>query len=191
MSVEYAVEPRCIAGAVVAVHRSGEHSFSKLRVDGVTLIAGMGVDGDAHHGARVQHRSRVKIDPDQPNLRQVHLIHRELFDQLESLGYSVRPGDLGENITTEGIDLLSFPIGTVLRFGSEALIALTGLRNPCKQIDDFKSGLLANVVDRTASGELVRKAGVMGVVVQSGAVHSSDEIRVSLPPRPHTPLVPV
>lgn len=191
MSLEDPAEPRRAAGAVVAVHRSDGHSFSKGTTSVVTLVAGLGVDGDAHCGARVQHRSRVKVNPDQPNLRQVHLIHQELFDELESAGHHVEPGDLGENITTEGVDLLSLPIGTVLRLGREALVVLTGLRNPCKQIDNFQPGLLSEVLDRTESGELVRKAGVMAVVVRSGDVHPADEIHVALPPRPHAALVPV
>lgn len=191
VSDENAVESTGVRGSVVAVHRSGDHSFSKARTDVVTLVAGMGVQGDAHYGARVKHRGRVKSDPEQPNLRQVHLMHRELFDELALAGFRVRPGELGENITTEGIDLLNLPVGAVLRLGREALIVITGLRNPCKQIDNFQSGLLTEVIDKTESGELVRKAGVMAVVVQSGDVRSSDQVHVSLPPPPHGTLVPV
>lgn len=185
------VEPAGVVGSVVAVHRSRDHSFSKARTDVVTLVAGMGVEGDAHYGARVKHRGRVKTDPEQPNLRQVHLMHRELFDDLALVGFLVGPGDLGENITTEGIDLLELPVGAALRLGSEALIVITGLRNPCKQIDDFQLGLMTEVVDKTDSGELVRKAGVMAVVVQSGDVRSSDQIHVSFPPPPLRALHPV
>ena len=176
------------AGGVVAVHRSGEHSFSKATEQMITLRAGMGVEGDAHFGARVKHRSRVRIDPEQPNLRQVHLLHRELFDQVAAAGFSVSPGDLGENITSEGLDLLALPVGTTLRIGREAIVVLTGLRNPCQQINDFKPGLLNEVRERTDHGEIVRKAGVMGVIVQSGSVAPGDEIRVALPPEPHSPL---
>ena len=175
-------------GVVVAVHRSGNHSFSKHEVDAITLVAGMGVAGDAHCGATVKHRSRVKADPGQPNLRQVHLMHRELFDQLAAAGFSVAPGDLGENVTTEGLDLLRLPVGTSLRLGNEALVILTGLRNPCGQIDAFQRGLLKEVVERTTAGEVIRKAGVMGVVARSGDVRPGDEILVSLPPAPHRNL---
>ena len=148
----------------------------------------MGVAGDAHYGAVVKHRSRVKADPGQPNLRQVHLMHREFFDHLAGAGFSVATGDLGENVTTQGLDLLRLPVGTSLRLGNEALVVLTGLRNPCGQIDAFQRGLLKEVVERTTAGEVIRKAGVMGVVAQSGDVRPGDEIRVALPPIPHRGL---
>lgn len=186
-------EDRCAAalrGTVVSVHRSGEHHFSKPAVGNITLVAGMGVEGDAHFGPRVQHRSRVAKDPEQPNLRQVHLLHRELFEQVAHAGYSVEPGDLGENITTAGLDLLALPVGSTLRIG-EALVVLTGLRNPCRQIDDFRRGLLHEVLDRTDDGRILRKSGVMGVVVRSGTVRAGDAVRVALPPPPHHPLSPV
>ena len=179
------------SGVVVAVHRSRDHTFSKPSVSSVLLIAGLGVEGDAHAGALVKHRSRVRADPDQPNVRQVHLLHAELFDELTAIGYQVSPGDLGENITTEGIDLLGLPAGAMLRLGQDALVAVTGLRNPCKQIDGFSSGLLENVLSRGPSGEVVRKAGVMGVVVRSGNVSSGDPVRIALPPEPHNSLEPV
>ena len=176
---------------VVAVHRSGEHSFSKPDQRSVRLVAGMGVEGDAHFGARVQHRSRVRVDPDQPNLRQVHLLPAELLDALAANGFVVAPGALGENVTTEGLDLVALPVATVLRLGRDALIAVTGLRNPCRQIDGLTSGLLGQVRRRSDDGEVVRRAGVMAVVVRSGVVRPGDEIGVSLPPLPHDPLAPV
>jgi hypothetical protein len=175
-------------GTVVAVHRSGDHAFTKASEPSIRLVAGMGVEGDAHFGARVKHRSRVRADPEQPNLRQVHLLHRELFDEVGKSGFSVGPGGLGENITTEGLQLLRLPVGTVLRVGNDALIALTGLRNPCQQINGFASGLLDKLQERSDSGEIIRKAGVMGIVVRSGEVLPADEIRVSLPPEPHNEL---
>ena len=159
------------------LHRSASHSFSKYEHDALVLVAGLGVEGDAHFGATVKHRSRVKADPLQPNLRQVHLMQTELLDELRTAGFSVGSGDLGENITTAGVDLLALPVGTVLRIGDRALVALTGLRNPCSQINDFQSGLLKEVVDRDADGRIVRKAGVMGVVVLGGTVERGDADR--------------
>jgi MOSC domain-containing protein YiiM len=155
------------------------------------LVAGLGVEGDAHLGRTVQHRSRVARDPTQPNLRQVHLIHGELHDELRALGFEVGPGDLGENVTTRGVDLLGLPAGTRLRLGDEAVVEVTGLRNPCAQLDRFQDGLLAAVLDRDGDGELVRKAGVMGVVVTGGAVRPGDPIAVEVPPPPRAALRPV
>lgn len=180
-----------LAGRVIAVHRGSGHSFSKPTADAIALTAGMGVEGDAHFGARVKHRGRVKVDPDKPNLRQVHLIQSELFDELRVADHLVEPGDLGENITTKGIDLLRLPVGSILRLGEDALIALTGLRNPCNQIDRFQPGLLSQVRAKGPAGEVVRKTGVMAVVIRSGQVHPADQVVVSLPPRPHVPLEPV
>jgi MOSC domain-containing protein YiiM len=179
-------EPR-----VVAVHRSRSHSFSKHAEDAIVLVAGLGVQGDAHAGTTVQHRSRVRRDPTQPNLRQVHLIHAELFAELMARGFAVWPGELGENITTRGLDLLALPKGTRLLLGQQAVVELTGLRNPCVQIDRFQSGLMDAVLDRDAAGGLVRKAGVMAVVVAGGTVQPEDRIRVQLPVAPHQPLAPV
>lgn len=174
-------------GTVTAVAVHAAHAFSKTPTDAIEVVAGMGVRGDAHFGATVRHRSRVAADPSQPNLRQVHLIHDELLAELRDRGFSVRPGDLGENVTTHGIDLLSLPVGTILAVG-ESLLAITGLRNPCSQIDAFQDGLLRAVLDRAPDGTLVRKSGVMAVVVASGVVRSGDRIEVSLPPGPHRPL---
>jgi MOSC domain-containing protein YiiM len=176
---------------VLAVHRSSSHSFSKHPEESLRLVAGLGVEGDAHAGERVKHRSRVARDPSAPNLRQVHLLHAELFDELVERGHAVFPGDLGENLTTRGIDLLALPTGALLRIGAEALLEITGLRNPCSQIDRFQAGLTAAVLDRDAQGGLVRKAGVMAVVCEGGEVRPGDPIVVQGAPEPHRPLQPV
>jgi MOSC domain-containing protein YiiM len=173
---------------VLSVHSSSEYTFTKTDQTEITLLAGLGVQNDVHSGAQVRHRSRVAADPTQPNLRQVHLMHQELFDECTELGFDVKPGQLGENITTTGIDLLNLPTGTVLRVGERALIAVTGLRNPCKQINAFQDGLLSAVLGRDSDGNLVRKAGVMSVVLAGGVVRPGDPIVVALPPEPHLPL---
>lgn len=175
---------------VLAVHRSSTHSFSKVTEDAITLVEGLGVAGDAHAGATVKHRSRVARDPSQPNLRQVHLLHAELFDELVARDHPVFPGELGENITTRGLDLLALPTGTRLQLG-EAEVEVMGLRNPCSQIDRFQPGLMAAVLDRDAAGALIRKAGVMAVVRRGGEVRPGDAIRLQLPEPPHEPLQPV
>lgn len=176
------------AGTVVAVARGRGHDFSKPVVDEVLLVAGTGVEGDAHQGVTVKHRSRVAADPNQPNLRQIHLIHAELFDELAGRGFRVEPGDLGENITTRGVDLLGLPRGALLRIGGVAVIEVTGLRNPCAQIDNFQQGLLKAVLDRGSNGELIRKSGIMGIVLSGGVVRPKDTIMVELPALPHIPL---
>jgi MOSC domain-containing protein YiiM len=177
-------------GTVLAVHRSPTHSFSKKPALSIRLIAGLGVEGDVHAGATVKHRSRVARDPTQPNLRQVHLIHAELLDELNAAGFTVKPGDLGENITTRNVDLLGLPTGTVLTVGT-ATIKLTGLRNLCIQLDRFQRGLIQATLDRDAAGNLIRKAGVMGVVMTDGDVHSGDGIRLQRPQGTLQPLQPV
>ncbi|KIL40022.1 molybdenum cofactor biosysynthesis protein [Gordoniibacillus kamchatkensis] len=175
-------------GTVAAVSRSAAHTFSKTNEAGIRLLAGLGVEGDAHMGATVKHRSRVAQDPTQPNLRQVHLIHGELHDELQAAGFSVTAGQMGENITTRGVELLKLPVGTRLQLGSEAVVEVTGLRNPCPQLDRFQQGLLAAVLDRDEHGNIIRKAGIMGIVITGGDVRPGDPIRVSLPPPPHRPL---
>lgn len=180
-----------MAASVVAVHRSSRHSFSKFAEDSITLVAGLGVEGDAHAGATVKHRSRIKRDPGAPNLRQVHLIQSELFDALVEQGHAVFPGEMGENITTRGLDLLALPVGTQLRVGADAVVKLTGLRNPCSQIDAFQAGLMAAVLDRDGQGRLVRKAGVMAIVLHGGNVAAGDTVQVLLPMGEHRPLEPV
>lgn len=165
---------------VVAVHCAPTHDFSKHTAANITLIAGLGVDGDAHMGARVKHRSRVERDPLQPNLRQVHLIASELLDEVNAKGYEVAPGNLGENITTAGLDLISLPVGTSLRIG-DAVLALTGLRNPCPQIKNFGENLQSEMIGRDENGKLLLKTGVMAVVVRGGVVSAGDAILVAAP----------
>jgi MOSC domain-containing protein YiiM len=173
---------------VVSVSSCESHSFSKPHRASITLLAGLGVDGDAHCGEKVKHRSRVAQDPNQPNLRQVHLMHSELFEELAAKGFSVAAGDLGENITTRNISLLELPVGAKLHIGSTSVVEITGLRNPCAQIDRFRQGLLSAVLVRRADGSLIRKAGIMGVVLAGGTVLSGDPISVTLPPHPHRRL---
>ncbi|WP_434442478.1 MOSC domain-containing protein [Lentzea sp. E54] len=175
-------------GVVTAVSRSEQYTFTKPVRPSITLLAGLGVEGDVHQGVTVKHRSRVAQDPTQPNLRQVHLMHSELFDELRDKGFSIGPGEIGENVTTQGIDLLGLPTGTLLRLGPEAVVEVTGLRNPCVQIDRFSTGLLREVVSKGPDGELVRRAGIMSVVLVGGVVRPGDEIRVELPPERHRPL---
>ena len=165
---------------VVAVAASGTHAFSKTLQPAIRLLAGLGVEDDAHHGITVKHRSRVARDPTQPNLRQVHLVHAELLEELAEAGFSVAPGDIGENILTRGIDLLALPRGARLRLG-EALVEITGLRNPCAQLDRFQPGLMAATLGRDDAGNLIRKAGIMAIVIEPGLVHPGDTITVQLP----------
>ena len=178
-------------GIVTAVHLSPTHSMSKRPVERIELIAGRGVAGDAHAGERVQHRSRVRLDPTQPNLRQVHLIHEELHDQLAEAGFDIGAGAMGENVTTRGVELLALPRGARLRLGPAAVIEVTGLRNPCVQLDRLRPGLMAATLDRDEAGNLVRKAGVMAVVVFGGMVRAGDAIVVELPAGAAEPLEPV
>jgi MOSC domain-containing protein YiiM len=176
---------------VVAVSLRAGHHFSKTPSTSIHLLRGSGVRGDGHMGATVKHRSRVRKDPTQPNLRQVHLIHAELFDELRAKGFIVEPGQLGENVTTSGIDLLALPTGTRLRLGASAIVEITGLRNPCVQIDNFQNGLMAATLDRDENGNLIRKAGIMSIVLSEGEVRPGDVIVVELPAKPHRPLQPV
>lgn len=180
-----------MVGKVTAVSRSATHTLIKPNEERIQLIAGLGVEGDAHAGKTVKHRSRVARDPSQPNLRQVHLIHAELHDELREAGFNVAAGQMGENITTRGIDLLSLPTGTRLRIGAEAVIEITGLRNPCAQLEKIQTGLMKAVLDRDEEGNLIRKAGVMAVVLASGPVEPGDPITIELPPETHQPLKPV
>jgi MOSC domain-containing protein YiiM len=157
----------------------------------VRLLAGLGVEGDAHAGVTVKHRSRVRADPTRPNLRQVHLVHAELHDELRAAGFAVEPGQMGENVTTRGVDLLGLPTGTRLRLGPDAVVEVTGLRNPCGQLDGIQPGLRSAVLDQADDGTLVRRAGIMGIVLASGDVRPGDPIAVEPPPPPHRPLEPV
>ncbi|MBI2767412.1 MAG: MOSC domain-containing protein [Chloroflexi bacterium] len=178
-------------GTVEAVHCSAGHTFSKPAAGCIRLLEGLGVEGDAHLGKTVKHRSRVARDPGQANLRQVHLIHAELLDELRGRGFVVAAGDMGENITTRGIDLLGLPTGARLHLGADAVVEVTGLRNPCAQLDAFQPGLMAAVLDRDERGNLVRKAGVMAIVATGGEVRPGDAVRIELPPGPRRALEPV
>lgn len=180
-----------MSARVVAVHARSVHAFSKDTLPWIDLVEGHGVAGDAHFGVTVKHRSRVARDPTQPNLRQVHLLHEELLDELARGGLSVLPGQMGENVTTRGIDLLALSEGTVLALGDGAVVRITGLRNPCAQIDAFRPGALAAVLDKAPDGTLIRKAGVMGVVLASGRVTTDDAIRVLSEPDERRALRPV
>jgi MOSC domain-containing protein YiiM len=175
-------------GVVVAVSRSATHTMSKPNAGSIRLLAGLGVEGDAHQGVTVKHRSRVRADPTQPNLRQVHLIHEELHDELRAGGFGVTPGVMGENVLTRGIDLLGLPRGTRLLLGGEAVVEVTGLRNPCGQLNGIQEGLLDATIDHDADGNLIRRAGIMSVVLAGGELRPGDSIRVELPPEPHEPL---
>ncbi|HVC52524.1 MAG TPA: MOSC domain-containing protein [Stellaceae bacterium] len=177
-----------MTGVVVAVSRSATHTMSKPNEGSITLVEGLGVAGDAHQGATVKHRSRVAKDPTVPNLRQVHLIHAELHDELRTAGFTLASGEMGENVTTRGVDLLGLPTGARLRLGTAAVVEVTGLRNPCGQLNELRPGLMAATLDRDADGNLVRKAGIMGVVVSGGEIRPGDAISVELPPRPHRRL---
>jgi MOSC domain-containing protein YiiM len=177
-----------MVGIVTAVSRSGGHTFSKPNALGIQLLAGLGVEGDAHLGVTVKHRTLVRRDPTQPNLRQVHLIHAELHEELRAAGFAVEAGQIGENVTTRGIDLLGLPAGTRLHLGDAAVVEVKGLRNPCGQLDRFQAGLTAALLGHGPDGRLIRKAGIMGIVLTSGHVCPADTIEVELPPLPHRAL---
>ena len=173
---------------VFAVSKKESHEFSKEGQEEINLITMHGVEGDAHAGKYVKHRSRVKKDPNQLNIRQVHLMTSELLEEFQEAGYYIKPGDLGENITTVGIDLINLPKGTILKIGLEAEVEITGLREPCKQIEDFQDGLLKRVISKNNSGKLDVKSGVMSIVIQGGTVRPGDKIKVVYPNQPHVEL---
>lgn len=175
---------------VLALSKSKTYNFSKDNCDKIKLLKGLGVEGDIHMGKTVKHRSRVRRDPNQPNLRQVHLMHSELFDELKQKGFDVKPGDIGENITTSGIALLELPRDTILEIGT-AKIQVTGLRNPCSQLDKFQQGLMNAVLDKDEEGNLIRKSGIMGIVLEGGEINIGDEIVVKFPETPHIKLTRV
>ncbi|MFE7034779.1 MOSC domain-containing protein [Streptomyces sp. NPDC057621] len=177
-----------MGGSVAAVSSNGVYSFTKPNRASIMLLAGLGVEGDVHAGTTVKHRFRMRKDPTQPNLRQVHLIHEELFDEVRGAGFEVAAGELGENVTTRGIDLLGLPAGTLLRLGDEAVVEVTGLRNPCAQIDTFQKGLMKQVVGRGEDGRARFRSGIMSVVVAGGVVRPGDPVEVELPAGPHLPL---
>ena len=173
---------------VVSLSKSDSHTFNKYNCEKITLVEGLGIEGDAHSGKTVKHRSRVATDPTQPNLRQVHLIHAELFDELAEKDFAVVPGAMGENITTRGIDMLNLPKNTILKIGASAKIQITGLRNPCSQLESIKKGLMNAVLDKDEQGNLIRKAGIMSIVLQGGDIFVGDEILIQLPNSPYEKL---
>ena len=178
-------------GTVVSVSARNGHGLGKDVRGSVTLVAGHGVEGDAHCGVTVKHRSRVAQDPSQPNLRQVHLIHAELFDEIAAKGFAVKAGELGENIATRGIDLLALSTGALLRIGDDAVVQVKGLRNPCNQINGHSAGLMNALIDYDQAGGLIRKGGVMGVVINGGEVRAGDSVHVVQSAEAHQPLIPV
>ena len=175
-------------GKVTAVSKSAKHLLSKGSVQEIKLLKGLGVEGDAHMGKTVKHRSRVARDPNQPNLRQVHLIHSELHEELADSGFNILAGQMGENITTQGVALLELPRGAKLHIGDEAIVEVTGLRNPCHQLNSIQEGLMKAVLDRDEDGNLIRKSGIMGIVLRGGEIKVEDAIRVELPPPPFVRL---
>lgn len=176
---------------VVSVSARDGHGLGKTVCDTITLIAGEGVAGDAHCGIKVKHRSRVAQNPDQSNLRQVHLIGADLLDELAARGFAVGPGALGENILTSGLDLLALGTGTTLSIGESAVVVITGLRNPCHQLNGHSAGLMDALLDKADDGSLIRKGGVMAIVIRGGAIRAGDTITLDVSPTPHRPLLPV
>lgn len=179
-----------MSAVVAAVSCSATHDFSKPNQESIRLLTGLGVEGDSHSGETVKHRARVALDPSKPNLRQVHLIHMELYDELQAGGFDISAGQMGENITTQGIDLLGLPTGALLRI-QDAVVEVTGLRNPCYQLDNLRPGLTKATLDHDEEGNLIRKAGIMGIVLSGGQVSPGDTITIELPPEPHQTLEPV
>jgi MOSC domain-containing protein YiiM len=173
---------------VIAVAAAAGHDFSKPVLPEITLLAGLGVEGDAHCGLTVKHRSRVKANPNQPNLRQVHLVSAELLEELRGQGFEVAPGAIGENVTVAGLDLLALPRGTLLHLGDAAVVEVTGLRNPCYQLDQFQAGLMRATLGRAPDGSLILKAGIMAIVRQGGVVRPGDAVRAEMPAPPHRAL---
>jgi MOSC domain-containing protein YiiM len=171
-------------GTVVSVNSDDAHRFSKIARQSVRLVEGHGIEGDAHAGRFVQHRHQAKKAPRAPNRRQVHLVQSELFEEMRRLGFVIAPGDLGENITTVGIDLLALPLGAQLHLGESAVVELTGLRTPCALIDKFKTRLKRAMIVRTPHGVTFR-AGVLGIVTSSGDLRPGDLVRAELPASRH------
>jgi len=176
---------------VIAVAAKPEPGVGKVLREVITLVAGHGVEGDYHAGPFVRHRSRAARAPDLPNRRQVHLIHAELFDEVAALGIDVRPGQMGENITTRGLALMDLSPGTRLHLGSIAVVEITGCRNPCNQLDAIDPRLLPEVARKAADGTIARRAGIMGIVVQGGPVRPGDPIHVEVPAEAAGRLDPV
>ena len=169
-------------GIVAGVFVSGGHTFSKSERYSVTLLQGLGIEGDAHCGSTVQHLSDRKKNSTRSNLRQLHLIQSELIEELNATGFDVRPGDLGENITTGQIDLPALPQGTLLRIGDTAVVEITGLRTPCFKIERFRKGLRSAVTEHRHGGPATLKGALMAIVVAGGVVNRDDRIGVIIPP---------
>lgn len=174
---------------VLSLHKSATHSMEKFASDSLKLITDFGVEGDVHAGATVKHRSRLLTQKHKPNLRQVHLIGKELHDELAEKGFEVKPGQMGENILTKDIDLMALPEGSMLQIGEEVELVIQGIRNPCKQLNGIHKGLMKAVLDKDSEGNLIRKAGVMATVKKGGWIHRNDKIHVTYPPQPHKALV--
>ena len=178
-------------GIVVAVSLNPKHTFSKLPQLSIHLLAGLGVEGDAHCGSTVRHRYLVRRNPAAPNRTQVHLLEAEFLEALATDAPNFpafHPGDFGENILTRSIRLISLPLGTRLHLGPTAIVELTGLRSPCKQMNTLRPGLMkASFVPGTRR----HRAGVMAVVLEAGTLSAADTIHVELPPEPHIALRPV
>jgi len=177
-----------LPGTVLSVSRDDKHRFSKPTVSSIRLVAGIGVEGDSHAGATVQHRYEMKRNPSAPNLCQVHFMAAELFDDLVPTGYTVAPGELGENVTTEGINLMSLPLGTRLHLGAQAVVSITGMRSPCSLINGYQNGLMKQLIKTDAAGTVQRRGGIMGIVVTGGVVNPGDRVRVELPAGEQLPL---
>lgn len=177
-----------MAGRIEALHSSPSHSLKKETTSSLEIIKGLGVKGDAHMGAKIKHVYRVRKDPNEPNLRQVHIIHAELFDELKTKDFDISFGEMGENITCSGLDILSLPTDTELQMGVSTRLKVTGLRNPCAQLDSIKKGLMKACLDRNQSGEMIPKVGIMTIVLEGGIINQGDEIKVVFPPEPHRKL---
>ncbi|MEI7624224.1 MAG: MOSC domain-containing protein [Actinomycetes bacterium] len=177
-----------LVGTVTSLHSDSGHNFSKPSIAEAVFLAGVGIEGDAHSGPTTQHLSRQKKDASRPNLRQVHLVASELHEELRADGFDVPFGAFGENLTTSGLDLGELPVGSTLRLGDDVIIALTGFRDPCSQIDKFQEGLRAAVSFKPETGPQLFRNGVMSVVVRGGTVRVGDTIKVALPAEPHQPM---
>jgi MOSC domain-containing protein YiiM len=176
---------------VTSVSLNPLHTFSKRPVPEIRILAHHGVEGDAHAGEKVQHLYRVRKNPNAPNLCQVHLIAEEFLEELRTQNFPIEPGQLGENIIVRSLDLCSLSVGATLRLGSDALIEITGLRDPCNQLNTLRPGLMKACLARSLDGTLIRKAGVMAIALVSGSVRPGDPIHLTLPPHPHRPMGPV
>jgi MOSC domain-containing protein YiiM len=178
-NMTHSITSMVLRGTVVAVASKEKHEFSKRTRHAITLVEDHGVEGDVHAGRVIQHRYLAKKMPVMPNNRQVHLIASELFTELGLSGFNVSPGELGENITTAGLDLTNLPLGTRLRLGSSAVVEITGLRTPCSLIDRFQKGLKRAMIMKHEQPRF--RCGVLGVAKATGKIAPGDPIIVELP----------